>query len=375
MSRKRHRLRLLRPILRPFPGRKLPPDLRLGRVELLAAALPQGIADPGFEVLLRRIDGAPIYGGNQVEVFFNGRDAFSAMRESGRSAEQEVLLESYIFKDDSTGQAFLAVIKETASRGVAVRVLADAIGSFSTRAEFWQEMESCGVEVKLFNPLIKALWYQPYRDHRKILVVDRKVAFTGGMNIGEEYGSLRRRPKPGETWRDTHVKVIGPAAWEMAVVFSEGWTYSGGGEIAIDPLPSTELEAPGSRILVLDSRPHRGQAESAAVLAAIAAAAKKTLWITNAYFAPASRASTSSPPARPGGSTSASSSPASRTCPSPAGRATATSISCWKGGYGSSSTRPPSSTPRPWWRTASSRSWARRTSISAPSSSTTSAIC
>ena len=286
MSRKRHRLRLLRPILRPFPGRKLPPDLRLGRVELLAAALPQGIADPGFEVLLRRIDGAPIYGGNQVEVFFNGRDAFSAMRESGRTAEQEVLLESYIFKDDSTGQAFLAVIKETASRGVAVRVLADAIGSFSTRAEFWQEMESCGVEVKLFNPLIKALWYQPYRDHRKILVVDRKVAFTGGMNIGEEYGSLRRRPKPGETWRDTHVKVIGPAAWEMAVVFSEGWTYSGGEEIAIDPLPSSELEAPGSRVLVLDSRPHRGQAESAAVLAAIAAAAKKTLWITNAYFAP-----------------------------------------------------------------------------------------
>lgn len=286
MSRKRHRLRLLQPILRPFPGRKLPPDLRVGRVELLAAVLPEGLADPGFEVLLRRIDGAPVFGGNQVDVYFNGRAAFTAMRESGQTAEKEILLESYIFKDDSTGREFLAGIKAASAKGVAVRVLADAMGSFSTHAEFWQEMESCGVEVKLFNPLIKAFWYQPFRDHRKILVVDRKVAFTGGMNIGEEYGSLRRRPKPGETWRDTHVRVIGPAAWEMAVVFSEGWTYSGGEEFEIDPIPATELDAPGSRILVMDSRPNRGQAESAAVLAAIAAAAKKTLWITNAYFAP-----------------------------------------------------------------------------------------
>ncbi len=288
-SRHRRRYRLLRPILRPFPGHKLPPDLRMGGVEKIAAALPQGLEDPGFETLLRRIDGAPFFGGNRVDVFFNGRDAFGAMRESGEAAESEILLESYIFKDDSTGRQFLAGMRAAAERGLTVRVLADALGSASTRAEFWQEMESHGIEVRLFHPLFKGFWYQPFRDHRKILVLDRRVAFTGGMNIGEEYGSLRRRPKPGETWRDTHVRVTGPAAWQMAVVFSEGWTHSDGEPITIDPLPSSEAEAPGSRIMVLDSRPNRGQAESAAALAAISSAARKTLWITNAYFAPGQR--------------------------------------------------------------------------------------
>ncbi|HEX4959734.1 MAG TPA: phospholipase D-like domain-containing protein [Thermoanaerobaculia bacterium] len=287
MSRRhRRRLRLFRPLLHPFPGRKLPPDLRVGRVEKLAAALPEGLADPGFEVLLRRIDGAPFLGGNQVEVYFTGRDAFAAMREAGEAAEQEVLLESYIFKDDSTGRAFLDGVKAAAKRGLAVRVLADAMGSSATRAEFWLEMERHDIAVRLFHPLFKGLWYQPFRDHRKILVLDRKVAFTGGMNIGEEYGSIRRRPKPGETWRDTHVRVTGPTAWEMAVVFSEGWVHADGDPFEIEPLPAEAAEAPGSRVMVLDSRPNRGQAESAAALAAIAAAAKKTLWITNAYFAP-----------------------------------------------------------------------------------------
>src|SRR3954451_10769795 len=111
------------------------------------------------------------------------------------------------------------------------------------------------------------------------------------MNIGEEYGSWRRRrAKPGETWRDTHVRVHGPAAWEMAVVFSEGWVHAGGSRFEIDPLPGEAVEAPGVRVLVLDSQPKRGQAESAAVMAAIAAAARRSLWITNAYFAPGRRA-------------------------------------------------------------------------------------
>ncbi|HEY0512346.1 MAG TPA: phospholipase D-like domain-containing protein [Thermoanaerobaculia bacterium] len=287
---RRHRFRRFKPVLRPAPGRELPPELRIGRVERLASELPQGIEDPGFELLLRRIDGAPFLGGNEVEVYFNGRAAFSAMRDAVRAAQREILLESYIFRDDSTGRQFLTEIQAAAGRGIKVRVLADAVGSYETKAEFWQEMESHGIEFFLFHPLFKSLWYQPFRDHRKILVVDREVAFTGGMNIGEEYGSWRHRPKAGETWRDTHVRVAGPAAWEMAVVFSEGWIHAGGAVFEIDPLPGEAAEAPGVRILVLDSRPKRGQAESAAVMAAIAAAAQHSLWITNAYFAPGHRA-------------------------------------------------------------------------------------
>ncbi|HEV8577639.1 MAG TPA: phospholipase D-like domain-containing protein [Thermoanaerobaculia bacterium] len=271
--------------MHPRVGEKLPRALRVGRVGRLAGALPLGVEDPDFEVLLRRIDRGPIFGGNRIEVFTHGADAFAAMRQAALAAGREILLESYIFKDDSTGRLFLEEAVAAARRGLAVRVMADAAGSFGTRAEFWDEMERRGVEVRLFNPLYPRFWwFQPFRDHRKILVVDRQVGFTGGMNIGEEYGSPRSRP--GQMWRDTHVRVEGPAAWEMAVVFAEGWTWGGGQPFDLERLAVEETESPGARILVLDSRPWRGASESAAVLAAIVGAARRTVWITNAYFAP-----------------------------------------------------------------------------------------
>jgi cardiolipin synthase len=280
----RHRFRHFQPILRPGPGRRLPRELRVGRVGRLARTLPDGLRDPGFEILMRRIDGAPILGGNRAQLYFRGEDAFAAMGEAVAGARREILLESYIYKDDAAGRGFLEALSVAARRGVEVRVLADALGSFSTRSAFWQEMKRRGIHVRLFHPLFSSLWYQPFRDHRKILVVDRLMAFTGGMNIGEEYGSTS--PNRGETWRDTHVRVTGPAAWEMALVFSEGWVQAGGAPIELPALPAEEAEAPGTRILVLDSRPNRGQAESASALAAIVGAARRRVWITNAYFAP-----------------------------------------------------------------------------------------
>jgi cardiolipin synthase len=287
--RQRLRHRLFQPVLRPQPGRKLSPDLQGRNVVRLAESLAEGVRDAGFETLLRRIDGAPLFGGNEVEVYFRGDQAFAAMREAVAGAEKEILLESYIYKDDGTGRGFLEELAHAASRGVRVRVLADALGSAATRAEFWAEMGRRGIEHRLFNPLFEQLWYQPFRDHRKILVVDGRIAFTGGMNIGEEYGSVikrRKKVKPGDTWRDTHVRVIGPAAWEMAVVFSEGWNRAGGSELDLQPLLASEAEGPPPRILVLDSRFRRGQAESAAALAATVGAARHHVWITNAYFAP-----------------------------------------------------------------------------------------
>ncbi|MGH9332738.1 MAG: phospholipase D-like domain-containing protein, partial [Vicinamibacteria bacterium] len=125
-----------------------------------------------------------------------------------------------------------------------------------------------------------------FRDHRKILVVDRRVAFTGGMNIAKEYGSPRSR-HPGRTWRDTHARVEGPAAWELAVVFSEAWHRAGGTPLEIPALMVEPSEpSSGASVLILDSRPRRGHRESAAVLAAIVGSARHSVLITNAYFAP-----------------------------------------------------------------------------------------
>lgn len=281
----RRRARRFRPLLHPGAGLELPRELWADRVGRLVQALPRGVEDLDFEILLRRIDRGPILGGNRVEIFTGGAEAFAAMRAAALAAEREILLESYIFKDDTTGRLFLEDAAAAVRRGASVRVMADTVGSLETRAEFWREMERRGVEVCLFQPFFRRFWwFQPFRDHRKILVVDRRIGFTGGMNIGEEYGSPR--PRPGQTWRDTHVRVEGPAAWEMAVVFAEGWTRTHGRPFSIEPLPAEEAERPGARILVLDSRPWRGHAESAAVLAALVGAARRSVWITNAYFAP-----------------------------------------------------------------------------------------
>ncbi|HEX2757678.1 MAG TPA: hypothetical protein VHP60_04175 [Thermoanaerobaculia bacterium] len=125
-------------------------------------------------------------------------------------------------------------------------------------------MEERHIEVHLYHPLLPFLWYQPYRDHRKILVADRRVAFTGGMNIGDEYGSFLKG-RGSELWRDTHARLEGSAAWEMAVVFQEGWDRAGGKHFEIPPLefpPPDEPAPPGASILVLDSSPGRGHESS-----------------------------------------------------------------------------------------------------------------
>ncbi len=285
MKLRRKRKRRWLPKLRPRAGRRLPPELRVGSVGKLAAAYPEGVRDPGFAVLLRRIDESPILEGNRVRAYFRGPETFEAMRAAIDSARREVLVESYIFKDDATGRSLMETLGRAVGRGARVCVLADAFGSITTRREFWNEMHARGIEVRLFHPLFPHLLMQPFRDHRKILVVDCETAFTGGMNIGDEYGSSLSRH--GGPWRDTHVKVQGPAAWGMAIVFTEAWDAAGGSPIALEPLAP---ERGGVAILVLDSRPFRGTGEIASVLAAIAAGVRRRLWITNAYFAPRWRA-------------------------------------------------------------------------------------
>jgi cardiolipin synthase A/B len=282
---KRRRWRLWRPILRPRAGRKLPPELRPENVGRLAAAFPEGLRDPGFLVLLRRIDQSPVLDGNRVRVFFRGPQTFEAMRAAIDAAQREVLIESYIFKDDATGRSLLETLSRAVARGVTVRVLADAFGSIATRRAFWKEMRAQGIEVRLFNPLFPHLLLQPFRDHRKILVIDSVTAFTGGMNIGDEYGSSLSAH--GGPWRDTHVQVDGPAAWAMAIVFTEAWHAAGGSPVLLGPL---EPQTGGVPIVVLDSRPFRGTGEIASSLAAMVAAARRRIWITNAYFAPRRRA-------------------------------------------------------------------------------------
>jgi cardiolipin synthase len=279
MRRKR-----LGPSLRPREGRRLPTDLRAQNVGRRAESLPDGLRDRGFAELLHRIDEGPVLPGNRVRAYFRGPEAFSAMCREIAGAKSEILLESYILKDDATGRGFLEALAEASSRGVSVRVLADFFGSMATRRGFWRQMRRRGIDVRLFNPVFPHLLLQPFRDHRKILVVDRRIAYTGGMNIADEYGASARSGSRGGPWRDTHARVEGPTAWEMATVFNEAWRRAGGDPLDLEPLE--QIPSGGASVMVLDSRPGRGHGETASALAAIFAAARKRLWLTNAYFAP-----------------------------------------------------------------------------------------
>jgi cardiolipin synthase len=282
--------RIWRPVLRPHADRKIPASLRPRAAAAAAEALRGGLADPAFPELLSRIDESPFHAGNAVDVYFRGEDAFAAMLAAVRAAREEVLLESYIFKDDATGEAFAHELCNAARRGIHVRVLADGFGSFETRQRFWGWLRESGVETRLFHPIGFPPRWLMLRDHRKILVTDRRVAFTGGMNIGEEYGSSSPAARPeGDAWRDTHARVEGPAALEMALVFEEGWRRAGGERIGLNPVEQ-DLSSPGARVMVLDSRPGRGAIESASVLSALVAGARTRVWITMAYFAPKPRA-------------------------------------------------------------------------------------
>jgi cardiolipin synthase len=275
----------LRSRLHPWPRRRLPKALRPRQAMREAEGFAGGVRDPAFERLVQQIDTGPIHHGDDIRLYFSGEVLFEAVRREIGHAREEILFESYIFKDDETGYGVLALLADAARRGVKVRVLADGYGSWTTRARFWRKMQQDGIEGRLFHPLWTQWRYHRYRDHRKILVVDRKVAFTGGMNIANEYGSSRLAA--GHIWRDTHARVEGQTAWEMALVFREGWLRAKGSPFEV---PSLEPKVrPGTKILVLDTRAGRGQREIIAVLATIFGAARRRLWITNPYFAPGHR--------------------------------------------------------------------------------------
>ena len=271
-----------KPDLRPWPGRKLPVELRRENVARLGEALGGSVRDPEFEALVHRVDTGPLHRGNEVTLFFDGDQAFSSIAEAIETARREILLETYILKDDAAGYALIECLARAAARGVQVRVLADAFGSWTTSRSFWRQLQRTGIQARLFHPFWVHLRDHLIRDHRKIIVVDGRVSFTGGMNVGNEYGSSRHAK--GGLWRDTHARIDGPTAWELALVFKEGWMRLGGDSFPIHPFgPHHEG---GVKTLVLDSRPGRGDAETAAVLAAIVGASRRRLWITNSYFAP-----------------------------------------------------------------------------------------
>ncbi|MEO7242952.1 MAG: phospholipase D-like domain-containing protein [Variovorax sp.] len=179
------------------------------------------VADPQFERALGVLLGPPIVAGNRYQALYNGEQIFPAMLEAIRAAQKSITFETYIYWSGDIGRAFADALTERARAGVAVHVLLDWVGSAKIDQAFIDEMTQAGVQVHKFH---KPTWYQlgrlNNRTHRKLLVVDGRVGFTGGVGIAAEWTGNAQDP---EHWRDTHFRIEGPAVAQVQAVFMDNW--------------------------------------------------------------------------------------------------------------------------------------------------------
>ncbi|WP_229519264.1 cardiolipin synthase [Massilia rhizosphaerae] len=242
--------------------------------------------------------GVPLIAGNKVKLLFDGPATMREMMAAARVATSSINLETYIFDSDKVGNEFADLLIDKQRQGVAVNVMVDAVGAIGTPAAFFDRMRQAGIRVLIFNPVNPAKahgnWELNNRNHRKLMVVDGKVAFTGGINISSTYANsslFRSRHKPDQVdgdkvgWRDTHVKIEGPAVAPLQWSFINLWVRQEGGE-----LPPAEyfptLTPVGDKIIrVLASDPDRASDIYKALVVAINEA-KRSIHITCAYFVP-----------------------------------------------------------------------------------------
>jgi cardiolipin synthase len=204
-------------------------------------------------------------------------------------AREHVHLETYILRADETGRRLLACLAERARSGVSVRVIFDAVGSHGLDRRALDELTSAGADVVEFNPPSSWLWrFKPrQRDHRKILLVDGRIGFLGGLNIGDEYV---HEDADGPTWRDAHVRLEGPALVELQALFLENWFRSGGESFEWRTLVAGDFAAEGDRSVAIlaDGPSYRRRRVRSFFLDELQRAESHVL-LVSPYFAPGLR--------------------------------------------------------------------------------------
>ena len=234
------------------------------------------------------VSNEPLLGGNSVDVFISANRAYRCMLEEIDGAERHVHMLSYIFRPDRAGGMFVERLAAAARRGVEVRLLVDAFGSHPLGDEFVRPLVDAGGRFERFMPLWRFRpTYNPHmRNHRKLLVVDGKVGFTGGLNIGEEYQGRKKKYGP---WRDTHLRVEGPAVWRLQEVFSEDWHFTTGENLMEEKyyFGFDEGRFPGEQVLqVVDSGPDKPRPSLYGVFFTAVTSATNHVYVTTPYFVP-----------------------------------------------------------------------------------------
>jgi cardiolipin synthase len=272
--------------------------LHLGAWERLDRAEWQDPDHASFAVqlarLATRLDVAPAETARKVTLYVEGDGCFDAQVEAIRAARHHVHAEYFIFRAGLIAERIRDAMVERARAGVEVRLLVDAAGSSSLPGRFLAPLIEAGGEVEWFNPILFGRLKRPipnFRSHRKILVVDGAVGFTGGMNVADDHS---RAARGGEAWRDTHVRFEGAAVHGLQLTFLEDWAFSSSHDVIapsdgpVDRLRAffPELEPGPHPVQVVASGPDQPDSAIESLYFAAIAGARERVWITTPYFVP-----------------------------------------------------------------------------------------
>ena len=259
----------------------------------------EGGAKDFFDLHLRveeAVAGSPLVTGNHVELLQNGPKTYESMMEAIASARDHINVETYIFDDEEVGQRFAEVLIARQRAGVQVNLIRDSVGTIKTPDEFFTRLSDEGIKIVEFNPInpltAKAGWEVNQRDHRKIMIIDGRVAFLGGINIASVYagGSFSADFKVREgavlPWRDTDLRVEGPVVAELQKLFIEAWTEQNGPPLAARHY-FPPLQAKGKELVrAIGSSPEDPYSLIYVTLISALRSAQSEIWLTNGYFAP-----------------------------------------------------------------------------------------
>jgi cardiolipin synthase len=243
-----------------------------------------GVRDPQFRRTMDQLLGRPIVPGNRVTALLNGDEAFPAMLEAIRSARRSVNLESYIFWSGEIATAFADALAERARAGVPVHLVVDWLGSKKIDEALVERMRTAGVTVVKYRPL---RWYNldrfNNRTHRKLLIVDGRVGFTGGIGIADLY---RGHAQDEEHWRDSQFRIEGPAVAELQAAFLDNWLETGH-PLLDGPANFPALDSVGPELgQAVISSPGGGTENLRLMFMLAIASAERSILISNAYFVP-----------------------------------------------------------------------------------------
>jgi len=243
-----------------------------------------GVADPQFQRSMGVLLGPSLVDGNRVDTLINGKQIFPSMLAAMRAAKKSITFETYIYWSGKVGQDFAATLADRAKNGVHVHLLLDWVGSSKMDSTLLDSMRTAGVEIEKYHPLN---WYSlgklNNRTHRKLLVVDGRVGFTGGVGIADEWDGDAEDP---DHWRDTHFRIEGPAVAQMQAAFLDNWVKVTGA--VLDGPDYFPAESPaGNDVAQVFKSSRDGGSESMHLMYLLSSvSATRSIDLAMAYFVP-----------------------------------------------------------------------------------------